>query len=152
MPVLPKPYTDEDATRFLAYSAEGWGAGTHAPFVITDEASGRQLGMIELHLPGERLASIGYWLERASRGRGAATIALKLVAAWAMSELGVRRLEVTADPRNEPSQRVAERAGFARDGLLRGYLQVGDARVDRVMFSFPPEEQPDADYPRGTTS
>jgi RimJ/RimL family protein N-acetyltransferase len=151
MPVLPVPYTVEDATRFLAYSAEGWAAGTHAPFMITDEASGRRLGVIELHRRGERLASVGYWLERSSRGRGAATIALKLIAGWAMSDLGVCRLEVTADPSNEPSQRVAERAGFARHGLLRGYLQVGDARLDRVLFSFPPEEQSDAD-PRGATS
>src|SRR4051794_32061547 len=62
VPVLPKPYTVEDATRFLAYSAEGWAAGTHAPFVITDEATGGQLGVIELHRRSDRVASIGYWL------------------------------------------------------------------------------------------
>src|SRR3954453_4200416 len=51
-------------------------------------------------------------------------------------EVGVRRLELTTAPENVASQRVAERAGFTREGVLRGLVATKDnRREDSVMFS-----------------
>ena len=41
------------------------------------------------------------------------------LAEFARSALGARRLEITSDPRNLPSRRVAEKAGFALEGIRR---------------------------------
>jgi RimJ/RimL family protein N-acetyltransferase len=47
--------------------------------------------------------------------------ATRLLARWALTDLGLERLEPLANPENEASQRLAERAGFTREGLLRRY-------------------------------
>jgi RimJ/RimL family protein N-acetyltransferase len=45
------------------------------------------------------------------------------------------------DPENIASQRVAEKAGFRREGILRSALEYRDgSRSDSVVFSLLPEE------------
>jgi len=140
VPAIPYPYSEADARAFAEHAARGWMEGGQAVFVIA-QAPGRQgLGMISLHLfatdPG--LAEVGYWLRREARGHGAATTAVRLVAGWAFGELGIRRLNLQTAPENLASQRVAERAGFTREGLLRAWLPTANGRRDSVMFSLLP--------------
>jgi RimJ/RimL family protein N-acetyltransferase len=54
--------------------------------------------------------------------------------------LAVERLELVTAPDNEASQRVAENAGFTREGLLRRYVEIKGTRQDCVMFSLFPED------------
>jgi RimJ/RimL family protein N-acetyltransferase len=59
----------------------------------------------------------------------------------ALDELGVERLELTTDPDNRRSQRVAEAVGFRREGVLRSHLRHPDGRRrDSVMYSLLPGE------------
>jgi RimJ/RimL family protein N-acetyltransferase len=121
-----------------------WVSSTDAEFVIADAAHAEPLGLVSLRIaerdPG--LAAVGYWLRPEARGRGAATVAVKLVARWAFDELGVQRLELTTAPENVASQRVAERAGFTREGVLRGLTAATNdsGRRDSVMFSLLPAD------------
>jgi RimJ/RimL family protein N-acetyltransferase len=142
IPAIPYPYAESDARAFVDRSAQGWAAGTAASFVIADAAGGEGLGMIGLHLfPADpALAEVGYWLRRAARGRGAATTAVRLVSAWAFARLGIERLNLQTDRDNAPSQRVAERAGFTREGLLRAWMVTPGGRRDSVMFSLLPAD------------
>ncbi|MER5604223.1 GNAT family protein, partial [Streptomyces sp. NPDC002265] len=57
------------------------------------------------------------------------------VAGWALRDLQIPRLELWVEPWNTASVRTAERAGFQREGLLRGWQQVGDERRDMFMYS-----------------
>ena len=60
---------------------------------------------------------------------------------FALEELELRRLELLTDPDNVASQRVAEKVGFQREGVLRAHLPHRDGRVrDGVMFSLLPGE------------
>ena len=137
--------SDPDIARFIleAPPPRRWAPATDAELVIADEVDGAPLGMVSLRIaegdPG--LAAVGYWLRPEARGRGVATVAVLLVAGWAFEELGVQRLELTTVPENVASQRVAERAGFTREGVLRG-LQAAkdDGRQDTVMFSLLPAD------------
>lgn len=53
----------------------------------------------------------------------------------------MQRLELMTDPDNRASQRVAEKAGFQREGVLRSHLLHRDGRRrDSVMFSLLPGE------------
>ena len=61
----------------------------------------------------------GYWTRQEVRGRGVATRALRLAAAWVLEDLGFARLELRIDTRNVPSRRVAEKARFKLDGIRR---------------------------------
>ena len=85
-------------------------------------------------------ASIGYWLAADARGRGYATLGLRLLGAWAMTELGLARLQLTCDPRNLASQRVAERCGFVPEGLLRAHYAWKGGRRDTLVYSVLPGE------------
>ena len=61
--------------------------------------------------------------------------AVRLLSTWALSELGLERLELLAHPGNAASQALAQSAGFTREGLLRRYRRRHGVREDLVMFS-----------------
>jgi RimJ/RimL family protein N-acetyltransferase len=87
IPGIPYPYSQSDARTFLEDADRGWAEGSGAAFVVGHAAGGDGLGTIGLHLFADDagLAAVGYWLRREARGRGAATIAVRLV-----SGLGLR--------------------------------------------------------------
>ena len=81
-------------------------------------------------------AAAGYWVAPQARGRGVATRAVRLLARFAFTELGVARLELTCAPDNAASQRC----GFVREGVLRSHLPFKGGRRDTVVFSLLPGE------------
>jgi RimJ/RimL family protein N-acetyltransferase len=111
---VPSPYTEDDARAYVQLAAE-----TERRWIlcISDDA-GAMLGSIDLRAAGDGTGSVGYWVAPEARGRGIATRALRLVSRWALEELGVERLTLTTHPENLASQRVAEKAGFRRVGVL----------------------------------
>lgn len=131
---IPEPYTEAEGRGFLERAAQGWRDGTGASFAVVDPTGERLLGSIGVRFQ-EDSASVGYWVARKARGRGIGPRALGLVAAWVFQATLVERLELVTDPENAPSQRVAEKAGFQREGLLRRYLEIKGERRDCVMFS-----------------
>jgi RimJ/RimL family protein N-acetyltransferase len=50
----------------------------------------------------------------------------------------LRRLELYAEPGNDASQRVAQRAGFVRGDLVRGGIALRGRRRDVVRFVLQP--------------
>ena len=66
-----------------------------------------------------------------------ATRACRLHTGWAMEVLGLPRVELLADVGNAASQRVAERAGFVREGIAVAIRPVPRAtdRADMVVFA-----------------
>jgi RimJ/RimL family protein N-acetyltransferase len=131
---IPWPYLREHARGFVREAEQGWADATHGTLAIVDASSDRLLGAIGL-TPIEHRVSIGYWIVRAERGRGVATDAVRLLARWALLWLEVPRVELYHFVGNDPSGRVAMKAGFRREGVLRLYVQFrGEAR-DCVMYS-----------------
>lgn len=112
---VPQPYTLGDALAYVRGELPGVDQDT---FAITDPA-GRVLGSIGATAPESGVREIGYWLRADARGHGTATRALALIVAWAFEQPDVARVQLRADPENAASCRVAERAGFTREGVLR---------------------------------
>jgi RimJ/RimL family protein N-acetyltransferase len=95
------------------------------------------IGM-SLNRPGYR-GRIGYWVARHARGAGICTRALRLLSRWALIDLELARLDLITDPDNRASQRVAEKVGYRREGVLRSHLRHPDGRMrDSVIFSLLP--------------
>jgi RimJ/RimL family protein N-acetyltransferase len=117
-----------------------WREGKAATFAICAADDGC-VGHVFVNLSSGGRGSIGYWLLPEARGRGFATRAVRLVARWALRELGLARLQLLAEPSNEASQRVAERSGFTREGVLRSYTELDGRRLDYVMFSLLPGDE-----------
>jgi [ribosomal protein S5]-alanine N-acetyltransferase len=138
---IPAPYRDRDAKEYVARAERDRRAGRELGLAIVDRHDGALLGGIGLVMDGpQRRAEVGYWVAAGARRRGVGTRALRLLAGWAIDRLGVKRVELLANPANEASQRLAEAAGFKREGLLRSYRVRKGRREDLVMFSLLPED------------
>jgi len=139
--VIPSPYSEEDAYSFIGQSRESWDRGESYNFAIVNAESGDLAGSIAVRLRRFSTGHVGYWIAREARGRGFASEALAGLCRWAVDALDVKRLELLADVDNRGSQRVAEKAGFQREGILRSSLENRDGtRRDSVSFSLLPEE------------
>jgi RimJ/RimL family protein N-acetyltransferase len=136
IPVIPRPYTEADARAFVQGDVAGIGAHQYAVTV-----GGRLVGSIGMKVNEMRSGHIGYWCVSDARGRGVTTRALRLLCRHSIEELRLERLELITDPDNHASQRVAEKVGFQREGVLRSHLLHPDGRRrDSVMFSLLPGE------------
>lgn len=81
---------------------------------------GSFLGSTGLHPRcGPRGIEIGYWIDQAHAGRGIITEVAAALAKHALLDLGLERVEIHCDPENHPSNRIAEKLGFTREGVLR---------------------------------
>ncbi len=142
---VPQPYTLADARAYVAMARRGWKERALAAFAVVDAASGEVLGSVGISVVDaeQEVAEIGYWVKRARRGQGVATRAVQLASCWALRQCGVKRLQLRADVHNVASQRVAERAGFTREGVLRSsrYSPRRGRRVDFVLYSLLPGEE-----------
>lgn len=138
VPGIPQPYTEKHACEFVRRCEEVLGAGSGWPGAIADAKTDVFFGAIEVGL-GD-CGSIGYWVATEARGRGVATSALVLLSRWALREGAVERLELTTHPENVASQRVAEKAGFVREGVLRSHIRFREGRRDSVLFSLLPSD------------
>lgn len=135
IPVIPVPYTERDARQWLAGLDARLRADGEHTFAITRADDDVLIGVItvRLHAGG----SIGYWLCREARGGGLMTEALVAVVDWARREHAVTGLFLTTHPDNVASQRVAEKAGFTRAGLVDHAPAFADGLARAVRFDAP---------------
>jgi RimJ/RimL family protein N-acetyltransferase len=143
MPLIPQPYTEADAREYVDAAALAWRNGTGATFAIVD-AGVDPVGSIGMRViePENEIVEVGYWAAAQARGRGLTTRALKLISRWLLETVGAQRIQLRADVLNVPSQRVAEKAGFVREGVLRasGYNARQGRPVDFAVYSLLPGE------------
>jgi RimJ/RimL family protein N-acetyltransferase len=140
LPVIPSPYGEREARDYLEQCRLSWELGDSYNFAVVDD-SGELLGSVAMRMFRFSVGHIGYWIVPAARRRGIASKALELLCRWAVSDLGLKRLELMTDPDNVASQGVAEKVGFRREAVLRSNLEYRDgSRRDSIMFSLLPEE------------
>ncbi len=89
---------------------------------LADGREGEYIGGTGLHRIDwqVRRFEVGYWCRSSRVGQGYVTEAVRALNRVAFDQLGARRIELRMDSRNERSRRVAEQAGFAFEGVLRG--------------------------------
>jgi len=138
LPMIPYPYSEWDAREWVASLGPRLGEGSGAHFAVVAAETGALLGGIGLRPEPSSRGEIGYWVRKERRGEGIAPRALRLISRWAFQELGLARLQVHADVENVASQRVAERAGYTREGVLRSWLEHRGERRDHVLYSLLP--------------
>ncbi len=133
---VPVPYREADAYDWLSRQARELADGTGIAWAVTEAGDGRALGSVGLSVdPVNLSAELGYGMGPEGRGRGLMTRAVELVSTWALAELGLARLQLRTHVDNVGSQRVAQKAGFRREALMRSVLRQRGTRVDLVMWS-----------------
>jgi RimJ/RimL family protein N-acetyltransferase len=139
LPPIPIPYTQLDAEEFITGADEALERDS-VTMAVCDAPSGELRGAVGMRMLEPEVAQFGYWVDPEARGQGIASSALTLVSRWVLRELAPARLQLFTDVENEASKRVAERAGFTREGLLRNWYDLRGERRDAVMFSLLPRD------------
>ena len=116
-----------------------------APYaIVSADDDARLLGSIALMALDwtHRRGDVGYWLAGDARGSGHATRAVRAICRWGFAQLGLERIALMASTGNPASQRVAERAGFTREAVLRSSYRGNDGRQDMVAFGLLVSDEP----------
>ncbi|MFV2101815.1 GNAT family N-acetyltransferase [Micromonospora sp. LOL_024] len=144
--VPPTPAGCDEIDRRCRGAESQWLVGGAAAMAVLDVASGDFAGncMLLYDQPASGQAMVGYSLLPRWRGHGYATRAVRLLARWGFDQVGLARLWAGTLPENVASQRVLEKAGFRREGLLRGRLPgTAGGRVDSTVFGLLPTDLAD---------
>jgi len=120
--------------------------GREVPFVIVDRRSGRIAGstrFLEI-TPAHRGIEIGWtWLSPDAWRTAINTECKRLLLGHCFDTLGMIRVQLKTDRRNERSQRAIERLGATREGVLRHHRIMPDGYLrDTVYYSILAEEWP----------
>jgi RimJ/RimL family protein N-acetyltransferase len=91
--------------------------------------------VLEIRTDDGEIAELSYWVFPPYRLRGYATRSVELVCRYAFDNLGIVRMDLYIEPTNDASLRVATKAGFLQEGLLRQHDRCHAGRWDLVLFS-----------------
>lgn len=143
---LARMESRDDMRRYVEAALAERARGTAMPYVHVDLASGRVAGSTRFanYAPEHRRVEIGWtWLAPAWQRTALNTEAKRLMFAHAFDVLGVGRVELKADARNERSRAAMRRLGAVEEGTLRRHMTTasGYAR-DTVYYSVLADEWP----------
>lgn len=105
---------------------------------LLDKETGEFVGSSGLHRMNweARSFEIGYWIRTSRSGQGLMGEAVKGIEQFAIRHLEANRLEIRCDARNRNSAKVAERAGYTLEGILRRTGRDPDGvLVDTMVFA-----------------
>ncbi|WP_445258545.1 GNAT family N-acetyltransferase [Nocardioides aurantiacus] len=132
---VPVPYERRHAEEFVGGIAEETRADGGALFAVELRNGDALVGSVGLFPPDEGVGEIGHWTVDGQRGRGLTSEAVRVLSEWALIELALHRVELHVDPANMGSRRVAERAGFHAEGVIRQRFRHRGRPADVVLYS-----------------
>ena len=130
------PYTSEEVDEWFARQARQVTHDNVCMGALIEKATDRIIGIAgtqPLGTTGD--LEIGWWLARASWGRGYATEAGAAAMNHVLDSLGRRRVVAIIDPGNEPSKRVVARLGMHYEARYTG-AQLGHRKPEIVVDLF----------------
>jgi RimJ/RimL family protein N-acetyltransferase len=115
-----------------------------SPFII-EKKDGSKIGFIVhfhvLHLgTGTKQLEIGYSLVPSERGKGFCSEAVKIMVDYLFLSKNIMRIQAQTDQRNAASQKVLEKAGFKKEGILRKNFFMRGEWTDDYIYSIIKEE------------
>ncbi len=129
----PQSITDFDSAQRCLAELLGWDERRHN-FAIT--VAGTVVGNVGVSTIERRHHTgwVSYFSSGAVRGRGLVSRSTTAVANWALTDLGLFRLELGHRANNPASGAVAVAAGFELEGRERQKLLYGDERFDTLVY------------------
>lgn len=138
LPWAHMDYTREDAIAFVRDSIQAWREGKAFDYAIRRRDDPEtHVGNISIWQTSRsgRIGEIGYWIRTDMSGRGYATEATRALMAVGYDHLGLHKLTLRIAVGNRGSERVAEKLGFTREGVLREELLIRGNWVDHTLYS-----------------
>jgi RimJ/RimL family protein N-acetyltransferase len=136
---MPAKPTDADFDSVLRTIRKGFESGDRYDYAVTESPSDESLGAVIASRRARDNFELAYLAREEGRGRGLMTRSVRLMCDWLFGQ-GVGRLELRTHPDNEPSQLLAQRAGFQREGLERRSIWLHGKREDAIVWSLLPDD------------
>jgi RimJ/RimL family protein N-acetyltransferase len=108
-------------------------------FFFIEKKDGSKVGTI-WHYQERNLPEIGYALVPSERGKGYCSEAVMVMVDYLFLSKDIARIQAHTDVRNGASQKVLEKAGFKKEGIVRKSNFVGGEWRDRYLYSILREE------------
>ena len=128
-----------DDTRKVIESilSEIGGDGKGWYFAIALKENDKLIGTLDVHtvMPQHRRCEFGWMMTRAYWGHGYMTEAVRKMIRFCFEEMGMHRIEASIDEGNERSERLAERLGMQREGMLRENERSKGRFVSNTIYS-----------------
>jgi ribosomal-protein-serine acetyltransferase len=142
LPWCHENYSIDETREFIGSRELASQGGEWYSFGVFEKDSGKFLGGVGINFVNRvhQMANLGYWVRTSAVGHGVATAATRLAAKFGCEQLGLQRIEIVVAVDNRASQRVAEKAGATREGVLRNRLLIRGESLDAVLFSLVPED------------
>ena len=141
LPWVAAEQTLESAETFCRNAQANFLARKDLPFFVFEKATGHLVASTGLHRTVWQTpkTEVGYWCRTTASGKGFVTEAVTALTEYAFLHVKAVRVEVISDEENVASRRVAERAGFALEGVLRHERRApdGSLRNTCVYARFP---------------
>ncbi|MGA3192648.1 MAG: GNAT family protein [Candidatus Bathyarchaeia archaeon] len=119
----PNPY---ESKRFIIEKKDGTKIGTISHFNMLSTVG--------------KVLEIGYALMPSERGKGCCTEAIQLMVGYLFISKETPRIQALTLVKNVASQRVLERVGFKKEGVMRKCFYIRGEWSDFVIFSILREE------------
>ncbi|HEU4321334.1 MAG TPA: GNAT family protein [Acidimicrobiia bacterium] len=131
-------YTSGDTTAFIRESIQAWKEERAWDYSIRMADDPRtHVGNISFWTVSKlgKIAEIGYWVRSGETSRGICTEAAELLIGEIFNSLGYHKIVLRIAVGNDPSDRVAEKLGFTKEGVLREELLIRGNWVDHSLWS-----------------
>ena len=137
---LHPDYSLADAQRWASNCQKAWEDDSEFGFVIVENSSSQILGGCGIRRTERphQIGNLGYWIRSSRTKQGFASEATLLLARFGFGQIGLNRIEIVVAVGNTASERVAQKVGALREGLLRNRLLFRGQSRDAYLFSLIP--------------
>lgn len=138
LPWARMDYNSGDTTAFLRESMLAWREDRAWDYTIRarDDPT-RHIGNVSFWTVSKlgKIVEIGYWIRSDETGKGVCTEAVDRVLQETFDALGYHKAVLRIAVGNDASDRVAQKLGFTREGVLREELLIRGNWVDHSHWS-----------------
>ncbi len=134
---IPQPFLAGDAEVFIAEATTMWRDGTGAAFAVVDAATDHLLGAVTRFGPDGHLATFGCWVAPDGHvDAGSVDGHCEQLADWTFTTTPTMRIDGYIMVGNDASERMVQRLGWQREGVLRAWhLRPDGSTMDCVVYS-----------------
>lgn len=133
--VFPYPYTLESARAFIDNCMHADPAQELLAAITADGAVAGSIGLTIGKDVYRKSAELGYWLGKQYWGHGIAARAVRWACDTGFRRYDIIRIHAAVFDYNIASQRVLEKCGFSREGILRKSVYKENALHDSVLYA-----------------
>jgi ribosomal-protein-serine acetyltransferase len=134
-PWAEQPATLDGTRAYIRAALEDFVRGRQISTIITLDHGRQFIGRCGMRInPYAGSGDIGYWIDGDYEGRGITTRAARALVSSVISELGLKKIDLRTSVENTRSRALAERLGFAFEGVLPAGLRFANRSDDVALY------------------